>query len=319
MIKEIKQKADQFKSFVTKIRNDHFPHKQKEVEIEEVIISTEPQTQEAFSYKVVLFWAIGLGFVIIGYLMYHTMEYLYLLIAAYVISLALEGVVGFFSKLTRRRGIGILITYLLVILFLTSGFIIVVPFLLHQGTEILNLITQNLQEIQQEISQQGLEGYLTSLHRLPEFVISEIIRYVSMTDTNSVLQTISNNIGNIMSMSSLYLKLLGGYAMNVVGRLFASLGKVVLFLILSVFFSLSHFEVKNALKYVLRRTKQSRTKIDDVYGGVANWLKAQILMCFVIGVTTYLGLWILHLIGFALPQKGTLAVLAGIFEVLPYL
>jgi predicted PurR-regulated permease PerM len=52
-----------------------------------------------------------------------------MLIAACILSLALEGVITFRSKLTRSRGVGIFIAYLLLFLFLLSGFVIIVPFL----------------------------------------------------------------------------------------------------------------------------------------------------------------------------------------------
>lgn len=319
MIKELNGKVHQLRAWMSQLREEHFPSKSITQESEEETSATEAEKEETWTGKVAIFWAVGLGFVILGYLMYQTMEYLYLLIAAYVISLALEGVVAFFSNLTRRRGLGVLIAYLLFILFLTSGFIIVVPFLLHQGTEILSLMNHKTAAIQQQIAVQGVEGYLRSLTWLPEFIIAEVMRYMSVADTNKLLQTINNNIGSIVAFSSVYLKLFGAYAMNILGWIFAGLGKVMLFFMLSLFFSLSHFQVKNALHYAFRRVKKGKEKIDEVYGGLATWLKAQLLMCLVIGVMTYLGMGILHLLGFSLPQKATLAVLAGVFEVLPYL
>jgi predicted PurR-regulated permease PerM len=90
-------------------------------------ISTE---QSIFSTRrIVIFWAMGLLFVAIGYLVYHTLSYLYMLIAAAILSVALEGIISFWGRLTRSRGVGILIAYLLLFLFLLSGFAIVVPFL----------------------------------------------------------------------------------------------------------------------------------------------------------------------------------------------
>jgi predicted PurR-regulated permease PerM len=93
---------------------------------------------------------------------------------------------------------------------------------------------------------------------------------------------------------------------------------VILFT-LCVFFSLSHYEVKYGIKYLTRGIKNSKEKIEESYGGISSRLKSQLLLCVFIGVTSYLALRILELIGFPLPQKGVLALLAGLFEIIPYL
>ena len=164
------------------------------------------QEERSLTRKVAIFRGLGLAFVILGYLMYHTMEYLYLLIAAYIISLALEGIVSFFSRLTRSRGIGIIIAYVLLILFLIAGCVVIMPFILNRTTEILNAIIGSLQQMQALILQQGVEEYLMGIHWLPEFVVNEMLGYIETADATSLLHTITNNLGNIVSLSTAYLK-----------------------------------------------------------------------------------------------------------------
>ncbi|MDR0651021.1 MAG: hypothetical protein LBG59_06605 [Candidatus Peribacteria bacterium] len=92
-----------------------------------------PRDPNLFStHRIVIFWAVGLLFLAIGYLVYHTLSYLYMLIAAGILSVALEGIITFWSRLTRSRGVGIAIAYLLLFLFLLSGFAIIVPFLVNR-------------------------------------------------------------------------------------------------------------------------------------------------------------------------------------------
>lgn len=91
--------------------------------------------------------------------------------------------------------------------------------------------------------------------------------------------------------------------MDIAGKVFMGAGKSMILLTLSVFFSISHFDVKRLLKYAFSRAKDSSRKIEEVYFGIASWLKSQLLLCLVIGVATYIGLWILSWIGFDLPQK----------------
>lgn len=59
-----------------------------------------------------------------------------------------------------------------------------------------------------------------------------------------------------------------------------------------------------------REIEQTLAKVEDKLG---NWARAELLLMFVVGLTNYLGLRLLG-IPFALP----LAILAGIFEIIPY-
>lgn len=302
-----------------KMRDDYFPRLHTDLWEDNQKVSDEIQEERSFSHKVAIFWAMGLGFVALWYFLFNTLDYLYLLVWAYIISLAMEGVVWFFSRITHRRWVWIAISYLLLFLFLLSGFLIIFPFIVGRGTEILNMIIGDLQATQAIILVWWLESYLQWIEWLPEFARNEILRYVESADTKSVLVAINDNLWNIVNISSSYLKTLWWYAMDIAGKVFMGAGKSMILLTLSVFFSISHFDVKRLLKYAFSRAKDSSRKIEEVYFGIASWLKSQLLLCLVIGVATYIGLWILSWIGFDLPQKWTLSLLAGLFEILPYL
>ncbi|MDR2416285.1 MAG: hypothetical protein LBD75_06935 [Candidatus Peribacteria bacterium] len=126
---------DQFAAFKAKVkgyRNKKFPHLPRKGASLPLPL-TPPVEQGVFStHRIVIFWAVGLLFVALGYLAYHTLSYLYMLIAAGILSVALEGVITFWSRLTRSRGVGIAIAYLLLFFFLLSGFAIIVPFLVNR-------------------------------------------------------------------------------------------------------------------------------------------------------------------------------------------
>jgi predicted PurR-regulated permease PerM len=166
---------------------------------------------------------------------------------------------------------------------------------------------------------QGIDVYVRSRNWIPSFLHDDILKYISTMDSASLIQGISENLGNIVNLSSSYLKTIGSYAMNIFGNIFFGAGKIVLFFTLCIFFSLSHFEVRNGITFLFRGIKQSKEKIDEVYTGIAARLRSQLLLCVFIGITSYVGLWILDWIGFPLPYKGVLALLAGIFEIIPYL
>ena len=283
----------QFADFKAKFRtelNRKFPPVRKEIDEKKLEFSAVGEVvQHTFSTrKMVAFRGIGLLFVMIGFMLYSTLSYLYLVIAAGIISLALEGVVTFWTRFTRHRGLGILITYLIFIFFLVSGFIIVIPFLVGRGTQILQSIMTHVQGIQHDIMVQGMDVYVRGLRRVPDFLNDDILLYIENTDSASLLQSLMDNLGNIVNLSSSYLKTIGGYAVNIFGNIFSTLGKLIIFLTLSIFFSVSHYEVKYGIKYLFRKTPKSKEKVDEVYEGVASRLKSELLLCLIIGIACYL-------------------------------
>ncbi len=120
----------------------------------------------------------------------------------------------------------------------------IVPFFFSRGTHILQYIISLAQGIQTEILSQGLVAYIQGLTRIPSFIHNDIVEYVASTNSADLINTLTQNIGNIVNISSSYLKLIGDYAMNVFGWLFFAIGKIIIFFTLSVFFSLSLYEIK---------------------------------------------------------------------------
>ncbi|MDR0650815.1 MAG: hypothetical protein LBG59_05450 [Candidatus Peribacteria bacterium] len=166
-----------FKEKMQAHRNKRFPHIEKEIDEAqlEIIQQTEKDATPFSTHTVLIFRSLGLLFVGIGYFLYHTLTYLYMLIAAYILSLAIEGVINFWARITRSRGLGIFIAYFLFILFLLSGFIIIVPFFISRGTQMLQTIISYAQNIQADILTQGIDTYIRNMERIPDFLNNDIL------------------------------------------------------------------------------------------------------------------------------------------------
>jgi len=219
MLKKVTQKArevrrsrrQQFAQFKTQVRvarDKKFPKLRPDIEEAPVVTVSVPQEpqKDRSTQRMITFRGVGLGFAVLGYLLYHTLAYVYMLIAACIISLALEGVITFRSRRTRSRGVGILITYLLTLLFVLSGFLIIVPFLLSRGTQMLQSVIFFAQGVQADILEQGINAYISNIHRIPGFMKGEILDYITTTNATSFMQTLTDNLGNIVNLSSSYLK-----------------------------------------------------------------------------------------------------------------
>ena len=269
--------------------------------------------------QILKFWLIGLAIVVVWYMMYISLSYIYMVIAGFIISLALEWCIIFRQRLTKSRWIWILITYIIAALFILSWFIILVPFFFNRWTELLQSLMTRLLSVESSINQLWLTGFVDQIGRLPGFLKSEIVERLQNSNSDSILPVIRDNIWAIMSTSSGYVKVIASQALSIFGNIFSRITNFAIILTLCIFFSIAHYDIKYMLKYIFRHMASSRTRIDAAYSGITKWLKSQLFLCIFVGITSYAWLRILELFWISIPQKATLAVLAWLFEIIPYL
>lgn len=275
--------------------------------------------QSTKTTKLILkFRLIWLAVVALWYMMYISLSYIYMVIAGFIISLALEWCIIFWQRLTKSRWIWILITYLLTTIFVLSGFIILIPFFFNRWTELLQSLMAWLLDLQTTLAQVWVPWYIENASRIPWFLKWEFIERAQNSDSSSVLTVITDNIWSIMTTSSDYLKTIAWQALVVFWNIFSIIVNFAILLTLCIFFSFAHYDIKYALKYIFRHHTNVLPRIDAAYSGISTRLKNQIFLCFFIWIMSYIWLRILELFGISVPQKLTLAVLAWIFEIIPY-
>lgn len=265
------------------------------------------------------FWLIWLAIVVLGYMMFISLSYIYMVIAAFIISLALEWCIIFRQRLTKSRWIWILITYLLTALFVLSWFIILIPFFFNRWTQLLQSFMMGLLKLQSALSQLWVPWYIQDASRIPWFLKDNLIQRAENSNSDNILTVISENIWSVMSTSSDYLKAIAWQALIIFGNIFSIIVDFAIVLTLCIFFSVAHYDIKYALKYVFRHYNNVWPRIDLAYSGITTRLKSQLFLCVFIGIMSYIWLRILELFGISIPQKLTLAILAGLFEIIPYI
>ncbi len=276
--------------------------------------------QSAKTTRLILkFWLIGLAIVILWYMMYISLSYIYMVIAAFIISLALEWCIVFWQRLTKSRWIWILITYLLTTFFVLSGFIILIPFFFNRWTELLQSLMSWLLKLQSSLAQLWVPWYIEEAKRLPTFLKDELIQWMQNSNSDNVLNIITENIWSIMSTSSGYVKSIAWQALIFFGNIFSIIVDFSIVLTLCIFFSIAHYDIKYGLKYIFRHYTNVLPRIDAAYSGITTRLKSQLFLCLFIWIMSYLWLWALELFGISIPQKWTLAILAWLFEIIPYI
>ena len=301
---------------------EHFPIPQMNKSTDHLIEKDQTAviSQSAKITKQILkFWLIWLAIVILWYMMYISLSYIYMVIAGFIISLALEGCIIFRQRLTRSRGLWILITYLIATIFILSWFIILVPFFFNRWNELLQSLMTRLLGIESSINQLWLNGFIEQIGRLPWFMKEEIIERLQNSNTDNLATVMRDNILSIMSTSSGYLKIVAWQALSIFWNIFVRITDLAIIITLCVFFSIAHYDIKYILKYIFRHISSSWSRIDAAYSGITKWLKSQLFLCLFIWVASYTWLRILELFWISIPQKGTLAVLAWLFEIIPYL
>ena len=280
----------------------------------------EVSAQSAKTTRLILkFWLIWLAIVTLWYMMYISLSYIYMVIAAFIISLALEWCIIFWQRITKNRWFWILITYILTTFFVLSGFIILIPFFFNRWTEILQSLMTWLLKLQSTLDQLWMPWYIQEANWLPWFLKEELIQWLQNSNTDNVLTVITDNIWSIMSTSSGYVKTIAWQALVFFWNIFSIIADIAIVLTLCVFFSIAHYDIKYLLKYIFRHYTNVRPRIDAAYSGITTWLKNQLFLCVFIWIMSYIWLRILELFGISIPQKWTLALLAGLFEIIPYI
>jgi len=269
--------------------------------------------------QILKFWLIWLAIVILWYMMYISLSYIYMVIASFIISLALEWCIIFRQRLTKSRWIGILITYLIAIIFILSWFIILVPFFFNRWNELLQSLMTRLLWIESSINQLWINGFIEQINWLPWFMKEQVVERLQNSNTDNLMVIIRDNIWSIMSTSSGYLKTIAWQALSIFWNIFVRIADLAIIITLCVFFSIAHYDIKYMLKYIFRHMSSSRSRIDAAYSWITKWLKNQLVLCLLIWIASYIWLRILELFWISIPQKATLAVLAWLFEIIPYL
>lgn len=268
------------------------------------------------------FWIIGLLVVFLWYIAFKSLETIYLILAAYILSVAMEAIIDFFERIRFRRWISIAVTYILFMIFVLAWFIFVVPFIFTQLSELIKLLIGQINDIQILLTTKSLPEIVQSLTWIPSYMQDNILAYVNNQDLVWWLQVkLQENIAQIAQMWSTYAQYLGNRAVSIVWSFFSFVWQAAIVLTLAVLFSI---EKKSVIRFVsgiwsLRSREYLVIRLEKIYKQLGIWLKSQLLLCVFIWVTVYAALWILSLFGLDLPSKWSLAMIAWLTEFVPYL
>lgn len=267
------------------------------------------------------FWFLGLAIVAIAYFAFQSLEILYLILAAYIVSLAIEAIILFFQKRIRNRWLSIALAYLFLVIILLWSLMFIIPFLLDQLSDILSVLTANVANLQQILQHKSFIDIVKDIHWLPAYLKKALLDSLQdPTLWNSIQYKFQDIISQLANAGSLYAQIIGWWAVNLVWWILVFIKEISIILTLSVLFSIEKDSVMQFLAN-LGGEKSYQTmymKLERIYKKLWIWLKSQFLLCIFIGATMLFSFWILGLFGMALPQMFSLALIGALTEIVPY-
>lgn len=245
---------------------------------------------------VVIFLYVGMEFI------YSIREILVLFFVALLLSAALDPTIDYLEKKKIPRGFGIIFLYL--VAFFVIGFFIskLVPLVAEQTLELARHIGDLIKNL--TTNQKSDIPFFDKLRPLIE-------RFLASVDEETLTQNLQIALENIGGQ----LKNIAGNTFTAIQVVFNGIFNAVLVLVLAFFMTINEKCIERFFVSIFpsRYEKYIMVKTHAIKQGVGAWLRGQLLLCFIIGLMTYIGLLIL-----GVPYAATLAMIAGLFELIPY-
>ena len=224
-------------------------------------------------------------FLVISFL-YLIKEVLLIIFVALVLASAFDPWVDWFQKRKIPRSLSILIIYIVLFAVITFAFVLIVPPISKEVTQ----LSENFPLYYEKIAN-GIQSFQSS----------------GNLDAQAQLQKGLNSLGENLP----------GTLSNVVGTLFDIFGgifSVLLVLVLTFYFTVQEGAMKGFLQSVT--PVKAQPYLMRLYGRIqvklGQWLRGQLILSVVIFALTFIGLTIL-----GVPYALILAFIAGLFEIVP--
>lgn len=276
----------------------------------------EPFPISSFSWK---FWLIGGLVVLLAYGLHQISSVLYLIISGYIVAIALERFILFRESLGCKRGLAMGIAYFILVIFMLSGIIVLVPFIITQISKLFQIVLDSIETLQYMIETQWIVALISQLY-LPHVIKQRLLANTANQGRVDLLQTnLTENIDQFISFGSSGLKSAGSFAVSLANSFFSILIKIVIVLTIAVFFSLEKIKVIRFIASLTKYPYQTAEKLETLYTKLGHRLEGQLLLSVIIGFLVALGLVTISLFGIDLPDKASLALIAWLTEFIPYI
>lgn len=275
------------------------------------------------SLKTILrFRLIGAIVVMLGYRFYQTLELIYLIFSALIIAFSIEGIILSLQKRLKSRALSIGLSYFGLFVFVFSGVLFVIPFLISQISYIISWTSSLIISVQNFILTNSWPAGIQNISWLPDFAKAFLLEHRNdlPRNSNSFQSTIISGLNSLLNASTASLKHFSLSIVAAIGSFFSVLTNIAIVFTTAVFFSLEKdYLIKFFLKFTNPKNRaQNLQKITNIYQKLSLWLKARIYLSLFVTVSMYAAFWILSFCGLDLPNIFSLSLITGLLDIIPY-
>lgn len=235
-------------------------------------------------------------FVLLLGFLYLLRDLVLIILTAIVIASAIEPATNWFKRYKVPRIPAVLIVYILVVACLFGIFYLFIPATLDEASGLFAT----------------LPDYIESINQSNPFTIGTA---VSPNDVANSIKTVNGfSLERVITDLQASFRNASGGFLKVLNVIFGGVLSLILIVVFSFYFAVQESGIDDFLKIVT--PVGSQKKIIDLWKRsqkkIGLWMQGQLVLALIIGILTYLGLTI-----FGVPYALLLAILAGIFELIP--
>lgn len=271
--------------------------------------------------KMIRFWLIGLMIAALWYFSYNVLNWIFLIISAYIVSIIVETLISFFEKKKIKRSISILLAYFIFIVILIGIFVLVIPFLVNQLADLISLWLTHVSHLQSLVSEKWLDVIIADSW-LPVYFKEYIIEYIWNNDFMAEIQaSLQTNLSGIISLWSTYASYVWWWFVSFLSSFSTFFMHFFLFITLCVLFSADKKNVVWFLAWLWWKSKEKiyRFKIEKMYKNLAVWLKSRLLLSLFVALAVYITLLIMWWCGLEIPHKLWISIITWLLDFVPYI
>lgn len=290
---------------------------------QDVVLKIQSWNSAGFTnWDIAKFWLFWLVIAYVGYTFFASIQTIYLVLTALILSMAMETTIELFTRIFRKRAIAIVVSYLLFLTFFLAWILLLVPFLVQHTSTIVKHLVQVFQQAQITVQNQWVWTLVAQLP-LPGFVKDMINQNLNNPETFQYLQnSLNQNLSQIVQTWSKYVSNVWSVVVNILQWIFSWLFQIILVIIMAIFFSVDKNAVVAFLSSFFNNKQYAAVKVEKMYKKLGYWFKGQMILWFFIWIVSFIGLTIVN---FYLASRGlntieniwVLALIAGITELVP--
>ncbi|MEI7478293.1 MAG: hypothetical protein WCJ81_07600 [bacterium] len=141
-------------------------------------LQAQEKNQPALNvHFIVKFWIIGAVVTYFSFIIFKTLDVVYLILAAFVISMVMNAPITFFSKY-MPKWLALTLSYLIILAVAFIIIVFVIPFILSQIAEVIRIAIIKINELQDLLKTQGLENVVHDYLYLPAMVKDYLIKII---------------------------------------------------------------------------------------------------------------------------------------------